>query len=150
MTTDRVEIFTDGACSGNPGPGGWAALLRYRGHEHWVSGAEVLTTNNRMEMMAVLRALESLKKPCVVDVTTDSQYVKQGMEQWMANWKRNGWRTSSKAPVANQDLWMQLDTQLSTHKVHLHWVRGHTGHAENEAVDARARAAIADMLNKAL
>lgn len=147
MSANRVAIFTDGACSGNPGPGGWAALLRYRGVERWLSGAERDTTNNRMELTAALRALESLTRPCAVDLTTDSQYVKHGVEQWMANWKRNGWRTSGREPVKNRDLWEALDATLARHEVRFHWVRGHDGHAENEAVDARARAAIQELLN---
>jgi ribonuclease HI len=112
MTVERVEIFTDGACSGNPGPGGWAALLRFRGIERWMNGAEPATTNNRMELIAALRALESLKKPCEVDLTTDSQYLKHGVEKWMAGWKRNGWRTSGREPVKNRDLWEALDAVL--------------------------------------
>lgn len=147
MTVERVEIFTDGACSGNPGPGGWAALLRFRGIERWMNGAEPATTNNRMELIAALRALESLKKPCEVDLTTDSQYLKHGVEKWMAGWKRNGWRTSGREPVKNRDLWEALDAVLAQHRVHFHWVRGHDGHAENEAVDAHARSAIRDLLN---
>lgn len=146
MSDERVAIFTDGACSGNPGPGGWAALLRYRGKERWLNGAEAQTTNNRMELTAALRALESLKKSCTVDLTTDSQYLKQGVEQWMAGWKRNGWRTSGRDPVKNRDLWEAIDRVLGQHEVRFHWVRGHDGHAENEAVDAHARAAIRDLL----
>ncbi len=146
MSGDRVAIFTDGACSGNPGPGGWAALLRYRGHERWVRGAEPATTNNRMELTAALRALESLTKPCDVDLTTDSQYVKRGVEKWMARWKKNGWMTSGRSPVANRDLWEALDAAVKQHRVQFHWVRGHDGHADNEAVDAQARAAIRDLL----
>ena len=148
MSDERVAIFTDGACSGNPGPGGWAALLRYRGNERWLNGAEPQTTNNRMELTAALRALESLKKSCAVDLTTDSQYLKQGVEQWMAGWKRNGWRTSGRDPVKNRDLWEAIDQVLGQHQVRFHWVRGHDGHAENEAVDAHARAAIRDLLGQ--
>lgn len=142
----RVEIFTDGACSGNPGPGGWAAMLRFRGVERVLSGAEAETTNNRMELTAALRALASLNRPCSVDLTTDSQYLKQGVEQWMTNWKKNGWRTSTRQPVKNRDLWEALDELLARHEVRFHWVRGHDGHAENEAVDAHARAAIRQLL----
>ncbi|MBK6728494.1 MAG: ribonuclease HI [Xanthomonadales bacterium] len=148
MSGERVAIYTDGACSGNPGPGGWAALLRYRGQERWLNGAEPQTTNNRMELTAALRALESLKKSCAVDLTTDSQYLKQGVEQWMAGWKRNGWRTSGRDPVKNRDLWEAIDRVLGLHEVRFHWVRGHDGHAENEAVDAHARAAIRDLLGQ--
>lgn len=149
MTAEStVRIYTDGACSGNPGPGGWAALLRYRGHERWLDGAEPDTTNNRMELTAALRALESLKKHCVVELTTDSQYLKQGVEQWMAGWKRNGWRTSGRDPVKNRDLWEALDAVIAQHQVRFHWVRGHDGHAENEAVDERARLALRKLMNK--
>ncbi len=148
VSGERVAIYTDGACSGNPGPGGWAALLRYRGQERWLNGAEPQTTNNRMELTAALRALESLKKSCAVDLTTDSQYLKQGVEQWMAGWKRNGWRTSGRDPVKNRDLWEAIDRVLGLHEVRFHWVRGHDGHAENEAVDAHARAAIRDLLGQ--
>lgn len=147
MSEDRVAIYTDGACSGNPGPGGWAALLRFRGHERSISGAEPQTTNNRMELIAALRALESLTKPCDVDLTTDSQYLKRGIEEWMSNWKRKGWRTSGGDAVANRDLWEALDSVTRKHRVVFHWVRGHTGHVENEAVDALARDAIRNMLN---
>ena len=146
MSSERVEIFTDGACSGNPGPGGWGALLRFRGKERSISGAEPKTTNNRMELTAALRALESLTKDCDVDLTTDSQYLKRGIEEWMANWKRKGWRTSGGDAVANRDLWEALDVMVKRHRVNFHWVRGHSGHAENEAVDALARDAIRDML----
>ena len=146
MSSERVEIFTDGACSGNPGPGGWGALLRFRGNVRSISGAEPKTTNNRMELTAALRALESLTKDCDVDLTTDSQYLKRGIEEWMANWKRKGWRTSGGDAVANRDLWEALDVMVKRHRVNFHWVRGHSGHAENEAVDALARDAIRDML----
>lgn len=147
MSDDRVAIYTDGACSGNPGPGGWGALLRFRGHERSISGAEAQTTNNRMELTAALRALESLTKPCDVDLTTDSQYLKRGIEEWMSNWKRKGWRTSGGEAVANRDLWEALDIVTRNHRVVFHWVRGHTGHVENEAADALARDAISKMRN---
>ena len=145
MTTssmDKVEIFTDGACSGNPGPGGWGALLRCRGVEKELSGGETLTTNNRMEMMAVIQALEALKRPSSIDLYTDSKYVKDGLETWIKGWKARGWKTADKKPVKNQDLWEQMDALLQKHDVRLHWVRGHDGHIENERVDSLARAAV--------
>jgi ribonuclease HI len=139
-----VEVFTDGACLGNPGPGGWAALLRYKTVEKCISGGERETTNNRMELMAAIRALESLRRSSTVHLTTDSQYVKQGIEQWLSRWIVNGWRTSDKKPVKNQDLWERLAAAAATHKIQWHWTRGHSGHAENEQVDKLARdAAIA-------
>jgi ribonuclease HI len=137
-----VELFTDGACKGNPGPGGWGALLRFGGHEKELFGGEALTTNNRMELMAVIRALEALKRPVQVRVTTDSQYVRQGVTQWMARWKRNGWRTADRRPVKNKDLWERLDRAASGHRVEWHWVKGHAGHAENERADALANRGI--------
>ncbi|SEP82731.1 ribonuclease HI [Ectothiorhodospira magna] len=140
--TDVVEIFTDGACRGNPGPGGWGALLRFGGHEKQLKGSESLTTNNRMELMAAIAALEQLKRPCVVDLTTDSQYVKNGIHQWLPNWKRRGWLTAAGQPVKNQDLWQRLDEAASRHQVRWHWVRGHSGHPENELADRLANEAI--------
>ncbi|MFP4161004.1 MAG: ribonuclease HI [Ectothiorhodospira sp.] len=140
--TDGVEIFTDGACRGNPGPGGWGAVMRYRGQEKHLSGGEAETTNNRMELMAAIQALETLTRPCRVDLTTDSQYVKNGVNQWMPNWKRRGWRTASGQPVKNQDLWQRLDAAASRHQVSWHWVRGHSGHPENELADQLANQAI--------
>lgn len=142
---DKVEIFTDGACRGNPGPGGWGALLRYRGNEKELFGAEAETTNNRMELMAAIAALETLKRPCDVAITTDSQYVKNGITQWMANWKRRGWKTADRKPVKNIDLWQRLDAAVQRHQVSWHWVRGHTGHAENERADQLANRAIDEM-----
>ena len=144
----RVEVFTDGACRGNPGPGGWAALLRYGGVERELSGAEGETTNNRMELMAAIQALEVLKRPCQVELTTDSTYVRNGVTQWLEAWKRRGWRTADKRPVKNQDLWERLDTAAQRHQVSWHWVRGHSGHAENERVDTLANEAIDTMLAK--
>jgi ribonuclease HI len=141
--TDLVEIFTDGACSGNPGPGGWGAILRYRGSEKELSGAEPLTTNNRMEMMAAIMALEALTRPSHVLLSTDSLYLKDGITRWIHNWKRNGWRTSDKKPVKNADLWQRLETALARHRVTFEWVRGHAGHPENTRADALARNAIA-------
>jgi len=135
----EVEIFTDGACLGNPGPGGWAALLRYKSVEKHISGGEPDTTNNRMEMMAAIRALESLRRNARVRLTTDSQYVKQGIETWVPRWIANGWRTSDKKPVKNQDLWERLVAATKAHRVEWHWTRGHSGHTENEQVDKLAR-----------
>ena len=137
---DAVEIFTDGACLGNPGPGGWAALLRWRGTEKLLADGEPATTNNRMELMAAIAALESLKRACDVVLTTDSQYVRQGIEQWVAKWRANGWRTAAKEPVKNQDLWQRLAAAVEPHRVRWTWVRGHAGHPENERVDQAARA----------
>jgi len=140
----QVEIFTDGACLGNPGPGGWAALLRYKTLEKTISGGERDTTNNRMELMAAIRALEALRRASSVRLTTDSQYVKQGIESWLPRWQANGWRTSDRKPVKNQDLWERLTAAVAPHKVQWHWTRGHSGHTENEIVDKLARdAAIA-------
>jgi len=136
-----VDVFTDGACLGNPGPGGWAALLRYGKIEKVISGSEAETTNNRMELMGAIGALEALTRSCSVRITTDSQYVKQGMEQWLARWQANGWRTSDKKPVKNQDLWQRLALAVARHQVQWFWTRGHSGHADNERVDRAARLA---------
>lgn len=141
-----VEIFTDGACRGNPGPGGWAALLRYDEHDKIISGAESATTNNRMELQAAIEALAQLKRPVKAAITTDSQYLRQGVMQWMRNWKRNGWMTSQKQPVKNRDLWERLDALTQLHEVEWHWVKGHSGHVENELVDQAANAAIDALL----
>jgi len=138
---EKVALFTDGACLGNPGPGGWAALLRYKGSEKELSGGVRETTNNRMEMQAVIEGLKSLSRPCAVNIVTDSQYVLKGMTEWIAGWKRRNWRTADKQKVKNVDLWQELDAQASRHQVTWTWVRGHDGHAENERVDALARAA---------
>lgn len=140
MSEDRVEIYTDGACSGNPGPGGWGAILRCRGSEKELSGGEKLTTNNRMEMQAVLAALTALTRPCAVDLYTDSEYVKKGMTEWLRGWKARGWKTADKKPVKNEDLWRALDEAAARHRIDWHWVRGHAGHPENERADALARA----------
>ncbi len=142
----HVEIYTDGACSGNPGPGGWGALLRYGEHEKELSGFDADTTNNRMEMMAVIQALSALKNSCKIDLYTDSTYVKDGVEKWLEGWKARNWRTASKKPVKNQDLWQDLDTQLGRHSIAWHWVKGHSGHEENERVDTLARDAITNNL----
>ncbi|QGM22052.1 ribonuclease HI [Spiribacter sp. 2438] len=141
----RVEIFTDGACRGNPGPGGWGVLLRYGGTERELYGGESVTTNNRMELTAAIKGLEALNRPCEVDLTTDSQYVRKGITEWMDGWKRRGWKTAARKPVLNQDLWQRLDQLAATHRVHWHWVRGHAGHAENERVDALANRGIDEM-----
>jgi ribonuclease HI len=142
---DPIELFTDGACSGNPGPGGWGAILRWRGHEKELSGGERSTTNNRMELLAAIRGLEAIKRPSRVRVHTDSQYVKNGITQWIKGWKARGWKTADKKPVANVDLWKELETAAAPHAVTWHWVRGHSGHPENERADALARGAIAAM-----
>jgi ribonuclease HI len=136
--TKIVEIYTDGACSGNPGPGGWGAILRYNGHEKEISGGERETTNNRMEMMAVIKALEVLKKKSNVHIYTDSQYVQKGISEWIKGWKAKGWP----AKIKNQDLWQRIDTLILEHDVKFHWIRGHDGHPENERADALARFAI--------
>jgi ribonuclease HI len=140
---NTVTIHTDGACSGNPGPGGWGAILEGGDKVRELSGAEGHTTNNRMEMMAAIAALEALKRPCTVDLHTDSQYLKDGITKWITNWKRNGWRTADKKPVKNIDLWQRLDTALAQHELRWHWVKGHAGHDLNERADQLAREAIA-------
>ena len=137
-----VEIFTDGACRGNPGPGGWAALLRKGTTEKMISGAEEISTNNQMELMAAIQGLEQLKKPVRVTLTTDSQYVRQGITQWIEGWKRNGWMTSQKKPVKNRELWQRLDAAVAEHQVEWLWVKGHSGHRENEMVDRATNDAI--------
>lgn len=141
MVNDEVNLFTDGACSGNPGPGGWGVLLRYREHEKELSGGEPATTNNRMEMLAVINGLEALKQPSRVRICTDSQYVMKGITEWLAAWKRRGWKTADRKPVKNVDLWQRLETALAPHRVEWQWVRGHNGHPENERVDELARIA---------
>ncbi|UCC57003.1 MAG: ribonuclease HI [Gammaproteobacteria bacterium] len=140
-------IYTDGACRGNPGPGGWGAILRYNDHEKSLYGAEPLTTNNRMELMAAIQALESLKRPCKVRLTTDSQYVQKGITEWMANWKKRGWKTAARKPVKNADLWVRLDTAVAEHDIQWEWVRGHSGHPENELADTLANQAIDELLD---
>jgi len=143
MDARAIEIFTDGACSGNPGPGGWGAILRYNGVERELSGGETLTTNNRMELQAAIAALEALKRPCTVRVHTDSAYLRDGVTRWLANWKRNGWKTADRKPVKNADLWQRLDAATAGHAISWHWVKGHAGHLENERADELARLAIA-------
>jgi ribonuclease HI len=140
--TGVVQIFTDGACSGNPGPGGWAAILRFGDAEKEIAGGEILTTNNRMELTAAIKGLETLKRPCTVTLYTDSRYVMDGITQWMPRWKANGWKTSDKKPVKNGDLWVALDSAASRHKLTWRWVEGHSGHPENERADRLARSAI--------
>lgn len=142
MTNPVVDIFTDGACSGNPGPGGWGAILRAGAHEREISGGEPATTNNRMELMAAIRALEALKKPSVVTIHTDSRYVMDGATKWLKSWKANGWKTADKKPVKNVDLWVALETAMEPHELSWRWVKGHSDHVENERADALARAAI--------
>lgn len=143
---DVVEIFTDGACRGNPGPGGWGALLRSKGRESELYGAEVDTTNNRMELMAAIEGLAALKRRCSVELTTDSQYVKKGITEWILGWKRRGWKTAAKKPVKNSDLWKQLDSLAAEHDIKWVWVRGHSGHPENELADQLANRAIDELL----
>jgi len=138
VNADIIHIYSDGACKGNPGVGGWGALLVANGHRKEISGGEANTTNNRMEMTAVIRALESLKRPSTVEVHTDSQYVQKGISEWMPGWKRRNWRTADGKPVKNQDLWLQLDALSQLHRIEWKWVRGHAGHPENERADALA------------
>jgi ribonuclease HI len=136
--SDKVYLYTDGACKGNPGPGGWGALLRYGTSEKELCGGEDATTNNRMELMAAIEGLKALTRPCSVVLTTDSQYVKQGINSWMAGWKKNGWKTAARQPVKNKDLWQALDEQVQKHRVEWRWVKGHAGHADNERADQLA------------
>ncbi len=143
--SDKVEIFTDGACRGNPGPGGWGALLRYRDKEKSLYGGETGTTNNRMELMATIVALESLKAPCKVTLTTDSKYVMNGITEWIDNWKKRGWKTAAKKPVKNEDLWRRLDQASKQHEIDWQWVKGHSGHRENEMADALANKGIDEL-----
>ena len=140
-----IELFTDGACKGNPGIGGWGALLRFGETEKRLHGGEKETTNNRMELMAVIQGLEALKEPCQVRITTDSKYVLQGMTEWLANWKRRNWQTASKKPVLNADLWRRLDSVAASHELEWHWVKGHSGHRENEIADQLANLGIDEL-----
>lgn len=140
-----VEIYTDGACRGNPGPGGWGVVLRYKGREKTLYGGEPHTTNNRMELMAAIAGLEALKRHSQVALTTDSQYVKRGITEWMSDWKRRGWKTADRKPVKNVDLWQRLDDLVGKHRVSWHWVRGHTGHVDNERADSLANQAIDEL-----
>jgi ribonuclease HI len=142
----KITIYTDGACRGNPGPGGWGVLLRYGEHEKKLKGAEKDTTNNRMELMAAIRALASLKEPCEISLHTDSQYVQKGITEWLPQWKKKNWKKADKKPVKNADLWQELDKETHRHKVKWHWVKGHSNHVENDLVDALANEAIDEML----
>jgi ribonuclease HI len=142
----EVKIYTDGACRGNPGPGGWGAVLRYRGREKELSGAEALTTNNRMELLAAIMALEKLRRRCRVRLTTDSEYLRKGITEWLPDWKQRGWKTANRKPVKNQDLWQRLDAAATRHEIHWHWVKGHSGHPGNERADALANRAIDELL----
>jgi len=142
-----VEIFTDGACKGNPGPGGWAAILRFRGHTKVIGGAERWTTNNRMELMAAIKGLEELKRPCKVILATDSQYLQQGITAWIRNWKKRGWKTTTGSAVKNEDLWKRLDEVTSRHEVQWQWVKGHNNHEENEMADKVARERLAALIS---
>jgi len=144
---NTVEIYTDGACRGNPGPGGWGALLRYNGHEKTLHGSEQHTTNNRMELMAALMALKALKKSCEVSLTTDSQYLRKGITEWIYNWQKNNWKTADKKPVKNVDIWQQLAEEVLKHQIQWHWIKGHSDHLENDLVDALANQAIDEMLS---
>lgn len=144
----QVEAFTDGACSGNPGPGGWGVLLRHEGNERELHGGEAETTNNRMELLAAIEALSALKQPCHVQLTTDSTYVRDGITKWLQNWKKNGWKTAAKKPVKNQDLWMRLDEQTARHRVEWRWVKGHSGHPENERADALANQGLRELRSR--
>ena len=134
-----VEIFTDGACSGNPGPGGWGAILRFQGKERELCGGELETTNNRMELMAAIAALEALKRPVVARLHTDSKYLRDGITEWLPNWKKRGWKTAAKKPVKNVDLWQRLEAAMAIHEIEWHWVKGHAGHVDNERADELAR-----------
>ena len=145
MPQRTVVIYTDGACSGNPGPGGWGSVLMYRGHRRELSGGEADTTNNRMELMAVIQALEALKRPCNITIHTDSTYVMKGMTEWLPQWKKRDWKTAARKPVKNVDLWKHLDELVNKHQVKWEWVRGHTGHAENELADALANRGIDEL-----
>ena len=140
---DSVQLFTDGACSGNPGPGGWGVVMRWQGHEKELSGGTAQTTNNRMELMAAIKGLEALKGNVGADIHTDSKYLRDGITQWIHKWKRNGWKTANKKPVKNEDLWRRLDAALEGHSVDWHWVKGHSGHPENERADELAREGLA-------
>ena len=138
MSEQRVTIHTDGACSGNPGPGGWGAILAFGDHERELKGGEPHTTNNRMELMAAISALEALKRSCTVDLHTDSEYLRNGITTWIHNWKRNGWKTAAKKPVVNQDLWMELDREATSHDIRWTWTKGHAAHADNNRCDELA------------
>lgn len=144
---EAVRAYTDGACSGNPGPGGWGVLLFYKGSERELCGGEAATTNNRMELLAAIHAIEAMKRPVEIHIHTDSLYLRDGITKWIHNWKVRGWRTADRKPVKNIDLWQRLDEALQHHRIHWHWVKGHSGHAENERADALARRGMAPFLN---
>lgn len=146
VASGEVIVHTDGACSGNPGPGGWGVILEWNDHRRELKGGEPHTTNNRMELMAAIMALETLKRPCTVHVHTDSQYLRDGITKWIFSWKRNGWKTADKKPVKNQDLWQRLEAATHKHKIHWKWIKGHSGHEENERADELANRAIDEML----
>lgn len=148
MEKNRIEVFTDGACRGNPGPGGWGALLRQGARQKEIYGSEAETTNNRMELTAAIEALSALRAASIVDLTSDSQYVRKGITEWLPNWKKRGWKTAAKKPVKNQDLWQQLELVAARHKVNWHWIKGHSGHPENELADRLANRGIDEMLGK--
>jgi ribonuclease HI len=148
MSDDAVDLYTDGACSGNPGPGGWGVLMLYKGNEKELCGGEAPTTNNRMELMAAIQGLESLKRGVTVRVHTDSTYVKDGITKWIHGWKKNGWKTAAKKPVKNAELWQRLETAIERHDVSWHWVKGHSDHPENDRADALARQGMAPYLLK--
>ncbi len=145
MSRKTVTIYTDGACRGNPGPGGWGAVLEYDDQQRTLHGGERESTNNRMELTAVIKALEALKYPCVIELYTDSKYVLQGITEWIVNWKKRGWRTAAKKPVLNVDLWQQLDSLVSEHEINWHWVKGHSGDAGNELADEMANKGIDEL-----
>lgn len=145
--SEPVHIFTDGACRGNPGPGGWGAILRYGEREKELYGSERTTTNNRMELMAAIQALEALNRTCDITLTTDSQYLRKGITEWLPQWKRRGWKTADKQPVKNQDLWERLEKAVASHRIRWDWIKGHSGHEENERADALANRAIDEMLS---
>jgi ribonuclease HI len=142
----RVEIFTDGACRGNPGPGGWGAVMRYKDQQKFLKGGELCTTNNRMELMAAIQALAALTRSCQVELTTDSKYLREGITTWLNNWKKNNWRTSQRQPVKNQDLWVRLEQETGRHQINWHWIKGHSGHQENEIADQLANQAIDELM----
>lgn len=149
MTQQQIiKIYTDGACRGNPGPGGWGVVLQYNGHEKHLYGSETHTTNNRMELTATIQALKTLKRHCTAELTTDSRYVQDGIKTWVKKWKHNGWKTSKKEPVKNADLWQQLDTLAAQHQVTWHWIKAHNGHRENELADSLANQGIDELLKK--
>lgn len=141
----KIEIYTDGSCLGNPGPGGWAAILKFNNSEKIINGAEKDTTNNRMELLAALNALKSLTEPCAIELYTDSNYLRQGITEWIFNWKKNGWRTANKKPVKNADLWQAIDEAQQQHQIQWHWVKAHNGHVDNERVDVLARESIKEL-----